>query len=425
MILIAISYTIYEILGEEPVMRSKLKFGLLVASVCFAVLAYGQRHPEFVQDIQANINDDFVLVSAYNVLLPGHAKDDIHNSGKEKWMLRVLEWSKNVIFPRSDYVEKAQDTGKYIDENIENTETMEHIEESMWIIAKENEKEIEQESSVYEMGSESTEVIPTVATPSNGIIYPKESLYNYNFLMNTFYIVDSSTSADEQLIDGEQLINYDLSLNVTGEEPKILIYHTHSQEDYIDSRPGVEEDTVVGLGIELANILQNKYKISVIHDRGKYDVVDGVEDRNEAYYQALNSIEKTLEANPSIQVVIDLHRDGVKDGTHLVTEINGKKTAQIMFFNGLCRGANADASGYIQNPYLFENLAFSLQMQLKAAEKYPGLTRRIYLRNYRFNMHVRPRTLLVECGAQTNTVEEAKNAMEPLADLLYCVLSGE
>ena len=403
-------------------MRSKFKFGLLMASLCFAVLAYGQRHPEFVQDIQANIDDDFVLVSAYNVLLPGHAKDDIHNSGKEKWMLRVLEWSKNVIFPGSDYRGKTAENAEDINETIE---TIENIKETQWIVVGETEWYIEAESTVPEMGSESTEVIPTVATPSNGIIYPKESLYNFSFLMNNFYIVDSSTSADEQLIDGEQLINYDLSLNVTGEEPKILIYHTHSQEDYIDSRPGVEEDTVVGLGICLAEILQNKYKIAVIHDRGKYDVVNGVEDRNEAYYQALNSIEKTLEENPSIQVVIDLHRDGVKDGTHLVTEINGKKTAQIMFFNGLCRGANADASGYIQNPYLFENLAFSLQMQLKAAEKYPGLTRRIYLRNYRFNMHVRPRTLLVECGAQTNTVEEAKNAMEPLADLLYCVLSGE
>lgn len=390
-------------------MRSKFKFGLLMASVCFAILAYGQHHPEFIQDIQAGIADEFVLISAYNVLFPGQAKDDIHNSGKEKLMLRTLEWSKNVIFPWIDYTGKVED----------------NVEETEWIVVKETKSDKQPESSNIEMGAESNEIIPTVATPSNGIIYPKESLYNYNFLMNNFYVVDSSTTADSDLINGEELVKYDLSLNVTGKEPKILIYHTHSQEKFIDSRPGVEEDTVVGLGILLAEILQNKYKIAVVHDRSKYDVVNGVEDRNEAYYQALNSIEKTLEENPSIQVVIDLHRDGVKDGTHLITEIDGEKAAQIMFFNGLCRGANADASGYIQNPYLFENLAFSLQMQLKAAEKYPGLTRRIYLRNYRFNMHVRPRTLLVECGAQTNTVEEAKNAMEPLADLLYCVLSGE
>ncbi len=414
------SYTIYEILGEEPVMRGKLKLGLLMVSVCFAVMAYGQHHPEVMRKLQVGIEDGIVLVAAYDVLFPGHARMKVHNNGKEKIMLRILEWSKNVLFPGIHS----------IDEEIHETqwivlEEYYPAQQELEAMAEENKNYEPVESTAIEMGAQSEEAIPTVATPSNGIIYPKESLYNYNFLMNNFYNVDASTAANEQLINGEQLINYDLSLNVSGNEPKVLIYHTHSQEQFIDSQPGVEEDTVVGLGMELAQILQSKYNIAVYHDRGKYDVVNGVEDRNEAYYQALNSIESILAANPSIQVVIDLHRDGVNDGTHLVTEINGKPTAQIMFFNGLCRGANADASGYIQNPYLFENLAFSLQMQLKAAEKYPGFTRRIYLRNYRFNMHVRPRTLLVECGAQTNTVEEAKNAMEPLADLLYCVLSGE
>ncbi len=416
-------------------MRDKFKFGLLMASVCFAVLAYEQDHPELVQNIQVAIEDGSVLVSAYDALFPGQVQGNVHSNDKNKFMLRVIELCNNLIFPRENHMEENADNPK---SNTEET-VKENTEETQWMIveeyypsqkeleamAEENENYKEPESTIVEMGAQSVEVIPTVATPADGIIYPRESLYDYNFLMNNFYIVDASTASDEQLIDGERLINHDLSMNVAGEEPKILIYHTHSQENFADSRPGVEEDTVVGLGTELANILQNKYKISVYHDSNKYDVVNGVEDRNEAYYQALNSIEKILDENPTIQVVIDLHRDGVKDGTHLVTEVNGKSTAQIMFFNGLCRGANSDASGYIQNPYLFENLAFSLQMQLKAAEKYPGFTRRIYLRNYRFNMHVRPRTLLVECGAQTNTVEEAKNAMEPLADLLYCVLSGE
>ena len=96
-----------------------------------------------------------------------------------------------------------------------------------------------------------------------------------------------------------------------------------------------------------------------------------------------------------------------------------------MFFNGLCRSANNDTNGYLQNPYLTDNLAFSLQMQVKAAEKYPDFTRRIYLRDYRYNMHMCPRSLLVECGAQTNTVAEVQNAMEPLADLLFRLLSGQ
>ena len=62
-------------------------------------------------------------------------------------------------------------------------------------------------------------------------------------------------------------------------------------------------------------------------------------------------------------------------------------------------------------------------MQIAATNKYPVFTRHIFLRAYRYNMHVKPKTLLIEAGAQTNTVEEMKNAMEVLADTLSIVLT--
>ena len=256
-----------------------------------------------------------------------------------------------------------------------------------------------------------------------GTVYDRASLLNFRFLMNQFYVVDSSTACDESVFLPQTLLDKDLTMDVTGDEPKILIYHTHSQESFADSTPGDVYGTVIGLGNTLADILQNQYGVAVYHDVGTYDVIDGQIDRSEAYAMALPVVEEILAAYPSIKVVIDLHRDGVNENTHLVTTINGKPTAKIMFFNGLCRNA-AGTDGYMQNPYLEDNLAFSLKMQLKAAEKYPDFTRRIYLRSYRFNMHVAPRTLLVECGAQTHTVEEVQNAMAPIADILYCVLTG-
>ena len=256
-----------------------------------------------------------------------------------------------------------------------------------------------------------------------GTVYDRASLLNFQFLMNQFYVVDSSTACDESVFSPQILLDKDLTMDVTGDEPKILIYHTHSQESFADSTPGDVYGTVIGLGNTLADILQNQYGVAVYHDVGTYDVIDGQIDRSEAYAMALPVVEEILAAYPSIKVVIDLHRDGVNENTHLVTTINGKPTAKIMFFNGLCRNA-AGTDGYMQNPYLEDNLAFSLKMQLKAAENYPDFTRRIYLRSYRFNMHVAPRTLLVECGAQTNTVEEVQNAMAPLADILYSVLTG-
>lgn len=131
-----------------------------------------------------------------------------------------------------------------------------------------------------------------------------------------------------------------------------------------------------------------------------------------------------MEENPSIEVVIDLHRDGVGNDTHLVTEANGKQAAKIMFFNGLSRTkANGDIA-YLPNPYIQDNLSFSLQMQLASESMYPGFARKIYLKGYRYSLHMMPKSLLIEAGAQTNTVEEMRNAMELLSDVLAKVIVG-
>ena len=108
-----------------------------------------------------------------------------------------------------------------------------------------------------------------------------------------------------------------------------------------------------------------------------------------------------------------------------MTEINGKPTAQIMFFNGLSRTKESGELTSLPNPYQVENLAFSFQMEYEAKQYYPGFSRCIYLKGYRYNLHLRPRSVLLEVGAQTNTVEEVKNAMGPFADILHKVLSGK
>lgn len=283
----------------------------------------------------------------------------------------------------------------------------------------------EQSEKINENSDEAVDVVTASAPVASGqgIVYTADMLQDYNFFVNQFYAIDSTTYADG-LLDAETFFNMDLSIGLSGEEPKILIYHTHSQEAFADSRPGMWEDTVVGLGEILKNNLEQRYGISVLHLTETFDVVNGVTDRSTAYTYAEERIWQILSEYPSIKVVIDLHRDGVPESTRLVTDINGKKTAQLMFLNGLCRTSTNGPIEYLQNDYLTENLAFSFKLQAKAAEYYPDLMRRIYLRSYQYNLHILPRSLLVECGAQTNTVEEVQNAMPLLADLLYMVLSG-
>lgn len=257
------------------------------------------------------------------------------------------------------------------------------------------------------------------------IVYTKNQLTDFQFMVENIYIVDSTTEATEEELDGEKLLRMDMSTDISGDEPKILIYHTHASEAYKDSEEGNWEDTVVGVGEELKKILEQRYKIKVYHDETVYDKINGELDRSKAYTYAGEAIEKILEENPSIEVVIDLHRDSVGANIHLVTEIDGKQTAKIMFFNGMSRTAKNGDIAYLYNENKQANLAFSLQLQLDAAKKYPDFTRRIYLKGYRYNLHLKPRSLLIEVGAENNTVDEAKNAMTPLAELLNDILSGE
>ena len=121
------------------------------------------------------------------------------------------------------------------------------------------------------------------------------------------------------------------------DQPQILIYHTHSQEEFIDSVPGDASTTIVGVGNHLAQILKEDYGYNVIHVTDTFDIIDGKLDRNQAYNYAQERISQVLAENPSIEVIIDLHRDGVADDQRLVTDLNGKQTAKVMFFNGLSR----------------------------------------------------------------------------------------
>lgn len=262
----------------------------------------------------------------------------------------------------------------------------------------------------------------TIYTNGVPIDTSMERMKDFDYLLSNFYTVDSSTMIREDELNGEMLLSKEMKINQETDGPKILIYHTHSQEAFVDSTSGDTSTTIVGMGEYLSNLLNETYHIETIHHTGVYDLIDGQLDRSKAYDLAKPDIQRILQENPTIEVVIDLHRDGVGQNTHLVTEVNGQATAQIMFFNGLSKTRANGEIDYLANPYIQDNLAFSLQMQLAANAKYPGFTRRIYLRGYRYNMHFMPKSLLVEAGAQTNTVQEMRNAMEVLADILDTVL---
>lgn len=362
----------------------------------------------------------------------------IPKSWKIRMIQSVQENAERLYMPGVTYTEKKQGEirvteavvhmasaliplGNYVTER-EAAELLTEDEATYAILAK---KQAEEENSVDEngqlIGKDKSEETRQASVPTMDL--SMERLNDFEYLVSNFYTVDSVTYINPSELNASELLGKDLRIDLSTGGSKILIYHTHSQETFADS-DNDPSTSIVGIGRYLTEILNNKYKIPTIHHEGVYDLINGKLDRSEAYEFAKPEVEQILAENPSIEVVIDLHRDGVADTTHLVTEINGKPTAQIMFFNGLSRTrVNGDLVG-MANPYLQDNLAFSLQMKIAAETKYPGFARRNYLRGYKYNMDLMPRMLLIEAGAQTNTVEEMRNAMEVLADLLNSVLTG-
>ncbi len=253
-----------------------------------------------------------------------------------------------------------------------------------------------------------------------------EKLRNLDYLRNKFYIVDKRTQLTADDFDVDAFLNTDLTIDNSIPGPKVLVFHTHSCEEFADSDMSDPNEGIMGAGEKLCQLLRDKYGIEAIHHTGRYDIVDGQRQVLGAYERMEPDIRKILEQYPSIQVVIDMHRDGVNGDTKLVTNINGKDCAQMMFFNGLCKlnknGVLEPIQG-LSNPYLKENLAMSFQMQLMANELYPTLTRKIYLNAYRYSLHMLPKSMLIEVGAQTNTKEEVSNSMELLAELLAGVIT--
>lgn len=329
----------------------------------------------------------------------------IEETGKEsfeKWLINQME----LLFPIG-YMANGEE---------EKTLAVED-EDTYRLILK---KQAEDENEVLEDGTVKNNKEKTEKTQTAKI--SEKKLKNYAYLRSHFYTVDQTTKTDAKELDAGKLLKKNMKIRKDGSKPKILIYHTHSQEAFKDSKAGDKKTSIVGMGDILTKELNDTYRIPTMHHEGVYDLIGGEMDRSRAYQLAEVKVRKILKKYPSIEVVIDLHRDGVGNNTHLVTSIDGKKTGQIMFFNGLSRTKKNGDIAYLKNPYIQDNLAFSMQMQLAAAKKYPGFTRRIYLKSYRYNMHLMPKYLLIEAGAQTNTVKEMQRSMKVLADLLDAVV---
>lgn len=215
------------------------------------------------------------------------------------------------------------------------------------------------------------------------------------------------------------LMTQPLSWNLYGEKPKVLIVHTHGTEsyqkqegdDYAESsvcRTLDENYNMIRVGTELARQLEEA-GLSVLHDTTIHDYPS----YSGSYENCRETVESYLEEYPSIQLVLDLHRDAADDGYGgqyaSRIEVNGEDTAQLMIVVG------SNGTG-LEHPEWRENLAAGLKLQTMLERCQPGICRKLDLCAQRFNQHLRPGMLLVEVGYAGNTLDEALRAVHILGE---------
>ena len=210
-------------------------------------------------------------------------------------------------------------------------------------------------------------------------------------------------------IDINELLKEELSIKKK-DGPLVLIVHTHTTESYTESgkssysanestRTQDKNYNVVRVGEAIKEqLVQNGIK--TIHDT----TINDYPSYNGSYKKTLGIIEEYLKKYPSIQVVLDVHRDGMtkQDGTKMkvCAQVNGENAAQVMVLCG-------SSEGGLKHENWRENLKLGLRIQEQMTKAYPGLARPLQLVKERYNQHATNGSLILEVGTDGNTLEEA------------------
>ena len=255
-------------------------------------------------------------------------------------------------------------------------------------------------------------VIP-IEQPQQPVFTPSPSDYQGT---GTVYFKNET----DYTIDMTFLLQKDSPVVLGEEGVQVLIMHTHGTESYTQSaghtyaasgeyRTTDSSANMLRVGRTICDILNDR-GISAVHSTtlNDYPAYSG------SYNRALKDIQAYVKQYPSIQLVIDVHRDAIATGnTYYKTaaEVDGQQTAQLMFVTG------TDAGG-LTHDHWQDNLTFQAQLHDRLNSAYPGIMRPMSIRASRFNQHIRKGSMLVEVGACGNTLEEALAAAEIFANTL-------
>lgn len=251
------------------------------------------------------------------------------------------------------------------------------------------------------------------------------SPYSASLSYNSVYVKNSSGLS----INLKEFLSAPLEYKIKkSDEPQVLIMHTHTTETYVNDDSGVYYENYTSRTTdnsknmaEIGRIVAEKLNnagIKTLHDTTQHDYPQ----YSGSYTRAAKTINSYLKKYPSIKIVLDLHRDAISAGGNdkvkLVTEINGKKAAQVMLVMG-------SQSGTVTNfPNWKENFKLATRLQQTIEVKYPTLARPISLMSKNYNQSLSNGSLLIEFGTDANSLDEAKYSAEMVGDSLVTLLNN-
>ncbi len=259
-----------------------------------------------------------------------------------------------------------------------------------------------------------SEIIPSghpVPTPNASEPMPPETNLSKNLSDNI-----EIKNHTQKSFNTKELLDAPLPYHASEHEYKVLLVHTHTTECYFpNDRSQNPNENMIRIGKEFKTVLEQN-GIPTLHIETVHDVP-----YTTSYKKSLESVTKALSEHPSIEVVIDLHRDAIYgangEKVRPVATINGEECAQVMLVCGTDEGG-------LPHPYWKQNLSFGAKIQARLQQSYPKLARPLDLRKERFNTHTTKNSVIFEIGGHGNSLEEAIRGAKYAAWAVADVLKG-
>lgn len=208
---------------------------------------------------------------------------------------------------------------------------------------------------------------------------------------------------------------------------KILIYHTHTYEAYeqVEGSPYKQTErwrtkdddhNVTAVGKALAASLR-AMGIDVVHDVTAFEPPT----LDDAYERSLAMLEERKASGETYDLYIDLHRDAIASTSTIKKTVNisGEDVARFMVLVG-----QGTTGGYAEKPDWEKNLKIAQQITDCLNSQCASLARDVKIKTGRFNQHISNGCILIECGMNTNTLDEVLAGIPYLAQAIAETLAG-